>query len=277
MRHAECGCACRSVVKVAAERPLNMAPPEVAAAPHPRRDRVQPSGRQSAAIRSTTPAPRSGSTSHTPVSAEVGAASESDGAPDQWNGLRGLLARRCPTQDTAVPGPRHGGQRASRPRQRLAPMHRPPDFAPRPMAAPQTHRPRPGPLCNASPPARPHTPRLNSGRFLPDYVMSDSVLSVGRRDLHDRRCAGPASGFGDFSDPDARGFGVVGRCVSDRRRRDFCDPSNVRTSAQSRVDFGGLPRGHTLYSEMRIATEDSTTPWCANHIQSWTPGAGQGS
>ena len=76
--------------------------------------------------RSTTPAPRSGSavrtpigrdpqhharaeigsTSHTPVSAEVGAASESDGAPDQWNGLRGLLARRCPTQDTAVPGHR---------------------------------------------------------------------------------------------------------------------------------------------------------------------------
>ena len=103
---AECGCACRSVLKVAAERPLNMAPPDVAAAPRPRRDRVQPSGRQSAAIRSTTPAPRSGSTSHTPVSAEVGAASESDGAPDQWNGLRGLLARRCPTQDTAVPGHR---------------------------------------------------------------------------------------------------------------------------------------------------------------------------
>ena len=305
---AECGCACRSVLKVAAERPLNMAPPDVAAAPRPRRDRVQPSRRQSAAIRSTTPAPRSGSTSHTPVSAEVGAASESDGAPDQWNGLRGLLARRCPTQDTAVPGHRrapcepverdatpypvadsrsrrrpekkganvridrrrpdarepggedmnrselaadiatqpflpksaadrvvgavfiairrgararrtrgpcglrephrqatpgptgtepayrrehrhrrvhgavvHGGQGASRRRHQGAHMHRPPDSAPRPMSGPQTHRPRRGPLCNASPPPRPHAPRLNSGRFLPDCLISAYSGEADRR------------------------------------------------------------------------------------------------
>ena len=51
--------------------------------------------------------------------------------------------------------------------------------------------------------------------------------------------------------------------IAGRNRRDFFDPSHVQTSAQSRADLACLPRGRFIYSETRIAADDSATRGCA--------------
>ena len=160
-----------------------------------------------------------------------------------------------------------GGKDTSRRRQRVAHVHGPTESAKHPMAAPRIRGTRPARPCSASPPPHHHAPRLNSGRFL-----SDCLISVGRRALHDRRCAGPVFGFGDFSDPDARGSGAVGTYIPDMRCQDFVDPSHVRIHAQSRANFECLPRGDSLYGETRIAANASTAHICADHIMTPLPG-----
>ena len=48
--------------------------------------------------------------------------------------------------------------------------------------------------------------------------------------------------------------------VADTSRQDFVDPSSLRRYARSRADIECLPRGLSLYSEMRTAPNDLIHP-----------------
>ena len=150
----------------------------------------------------------------------------------------------------------HGGQGASRRRHQGAHMHRPPDSAPRPMSGPQTHRPRRGPLCNASPPPRPHAPRLNSGRFLPDCLISAYSGEADRR----FRC--------EADHPVRPSRSPVGA-----KRRGGPPHRAQRLRRPIHHGFGHAPRARRpgLRHLPRPATAALHRPSASRHRRGWTP------
>ena len=66
--------------------------------------------------------------------------------------------------------------------------------------------------------------------------------------------------------PLARANPGVGTFVAVRKRRHYAEPLNVRTYAQSRADIACLRLAHSLYGEMRIDSDDSSTRACVRPV-----------